>query len=165
MFIEGARELIHQPKARLYLFGHSAGGQLLSRICAYSPLSGAARIVIANPSVYVAPSLDEAAPYGFKDLFSAAEARTRLQVYLALPITIYLGQQDTNGRNLDKSDAAMRQGPSRLARGRLIYKSGLELARRNGWAFNWQLVEVPGTGHSSKGMLDADQCLEALGLA
>ena len=161
---EWAKAVIGQPTARLFLFGHSAGGQMLSRICAYSPLSGTERIVIANPSAYVAPTLDEPAPFGFHGVFSTTEATARLQVYLALPITIYLGQEDTGDLNLAKSAAAMRQGSSRLARGRSIYCAGLEAARRHAWAFNWQLIEAPGIGHSSRAMLDAGQCHTALGL-
>lgn len=164
LLLEWARDLIEQPTARLYVFGHSAGGQMLSRICAYSPLSGTARIVIANPSTYVVPSLDEPAPFGFHGIYSSTEAVARLQVYLALPITIYLGQEDTGDRNLAKSPAAMRQGSSRLTRGRAIYEAGLEVTRQHAWAFNWQIVELPGTGHSSREMLEAGLCTEALGL-
>lgn len=161
---EWVQNSINHPSLRLYLFGHSAGGQMLSRICAYSPLSGTERIVITNPSAYVAPWLDEPAPFGFKGIFVPAEAVARLQAYLALPITIYLGQQDVGSRNLITSEAAMRQGANRLDRGRSIFKAGLEVARQHAWAFNWRLVEVPGTGHSSQAMLEADQCYEALGL-
>lgn len=164
MLYEWARDLTDQPSARLFLFGHSAGAQMLSRIFAYSPLSGTERIVIANPSEYVAPWLDEPAPFGFQGIFTPAEAVARLQVYLALPITIYLGQADTGNRNLSISQAAMRQGANRLARGRSIYRAGLEVAHQHAWAFNWRLVEVPGVGHSSRAMLAADQCFEAFGL-
>jgi hypothetical protein len=161
---EWGRDLIGQPSARLFLFGHSAGGQMLSRICAYSPLSGTERIVITNPSAYVAPWLDEPAPFGFKDIFAPTEAVAHLQAYLALPITIYLGQRDVDSQNLIVSEAAMRQGVNRLARGRSIYKAGLDVARQHAWAFNWRLVEAPGVGHSSRAMLEADQCCEALGV-
>ena len=161
---EWARDVTGQPSARLFLFGHSAGGQMLSRICAYSPLSSTARIVIANPSAYVAPLLDEPTPYGFAGIFAPAEAVARLQVYLALPITIYLGQRDTGSRNLATSNAAMRQGRNRLQRGRRTYQSALTLAHRNAWAFNWQLVEAPRVGHSSRAMLHAAPCYLALGL-
>lgn len=162
---EWAHAQTGQAATRIFLFGHSAGGQLLSRICAYSPLSGTCRIVIANPSAYVAPSLEEPAPFGFAHMFSSTEMVARLQVYLALPITIYLGQEDTGTRNLSTSRAACRQGLNRLARGRAIYKAGGDLARRQGWAFNWKLVEVPNTGHSAREMLDAHESMEALGIS
>lgn len=163
-FYEWVQATFDPPATRFFLFGHSAGGQMLSRICAYSPLSGTERIVIANPSEYVAPLLDEPAPFGFHGIFLPAEAVARLQVYLALPITIYLGQEDVGDRNLTVSDAALRQGANRLARGRAVYKTGLDVARQHDWAFNWKLIEVPGVGHSSRAMLKADQCYEALGV-
>ncbi len=162
--IDFARSQIGYPDAKLYLFGHSAGGQFLSRISAYSPLPEVERIVIANPSVYVAPRLEEAAPYGFKGLFSPEEALARLRAYLASPITIYLGQKDTGEKHLVKNSAALRQGENRLDRGRAIFRLGEQLARERGWAFKWRLVEVPGVGHSSGGMLRASVLYQALGL-
>ncbi|MDO5530229.1 MAG: hypothetical protein Q4F71_12575, partial [Paracoccus sp. (in: a-proteobacteria)] len=39
----------------VYLFGHSAGGQFLSRVAAYDLPEGVERVVIANPSTYVLP--------------------------------------------------------------------------------------------------------------
>jgi hypothetical protein len=164
MLFEWARDMVDQPSAPIFLFGHSAGGQMLSRICAYSPLSGIERIVIANPSSHVAPLHEEPAPFGFQNIFSPPEVLRRLQVYLGLPITIYLGQEDTGDRHLDKSDAAMRQGTNRLERGRSVYEAALEVAREHAWAFHWHLVEVPETGHSARGMLNALQCSDALGL-
>lgn len=159
-----ARETIGNPDAKLYLFGHSAGGQFLSRIAAYTPLSGVDRIVIANPSVYVAPLLNETAPYGFKGVFSSNEAEKKLQAYLASPITIYLGQKDKSKKYLVRNKAAMRQGKNRLERGRAIFQKAKALARERDWPFNWTLVEAPGVGHSSKQMLRAPTFYRALGL-
>ena len=164
MLFEWARDMVDQPTVPIFLFGHSAGGQMLSRICAYSPFSGIERIVIANPSSHVAPLLEEPAPFGFQNIFSPLEVLERLQDYLGLPITIYLGQADTGDRYLDQSDAAERQGTNRLERGRSVYEAALELARGYAWAFHWHLVEVPETGHSARGMLNALQCSVALGL-
>lgn len=162
--VDWARQRAGAPKAPLYLFGHSAGGQMLSRVCAYSPLSGTQRIIVTNPSVYVAPTLDEPAPYGFGGAFPRkSETVARLQVYLALPMTIYLGRKDTGARYLAKSAAAMQQGANRLERGRFVFESGRKLAARKGWAFNWQLVEASGVGHSSRAMLDHPACALAFG--
>ncbi len=162
--IEQARQRVSNRNARMYLFGHSAGGQFLSRIAAYSPLLDVDRIIIANPSVYVSPLLSEKAPNGFAGVFSAEQAQYRLKTYLELPIVIYLGQQDTGDKNLVTNKAAMKQGENRLQRGRNIFNMAKRVALENGWAFNWRLIEVPGIGHSSRGMLEAKQLRHALGL-
>lgn len=162
--IDQARKLVGNPQARVYLFGHSGGGQFLSRLSAYSPLPGIERFVIANPSVYVTPSLTEAAPYGFGGVVSGADAQARLKDYLALPITIYLGQDDTGSRSLVVNPAANRQGRNRLERGRNQYAAARNLARARSWPFAWTLVEAPGVGHSGIGMLRAPPLYSALGL-
>lgn len=159
-----AKKVVGSQDAKLYLFGHSAGGQFLSRISAYSPPSGVNRIIIANPSVYVAPLLNEPAPYGFGGVFASAEAQQNLKNYLSLPITIYLGEEDTGSKYLKKNKAAMRQGINRLDRGRKIFRQARDIATQRGWQFKWRLVEVSDVGHSSRGMLGAREFYRALGL-
>ena len=151
------------PAARLYLFGHSAGGQFLSRVAAYAPPADAARIVIANPSSHVAPSLTVEAPYGFAGLFAGAGAQTSLRKYLGLPITIYLGTSDTGRHHMLMNAEAEEQGNNRLARGRSIYRMALAEAARHGWPCNWKLVEAQGVGHSMRRMLNAPEALIAFG--
>lgn len=159
-----SRRLIANPEAKVYLFGHSAGGQFLSRVAAYAPLHRVDRIVIANPSVYVTPSMVEA-PYGFGGVFAPEEAQSRLKAYLALPVTIYLGEEDTGERYLVKTSEAMRLGKNRRERGRAVYHMAEALARERGWPFGWTLVEASGVGHSSGGMLRNAAMLPALGLS
>ena len=151
------RRWLDDPKAPYYLFGHSAGGQFLSRSAAYSPPSGAKRIIIANPSVYVLPSFDEAPPYGFAGMVDDDEAGDKLRAYLGLPVTIYVGDEDTGSKNLVTSDAAMRQGVNRFERGLTVYRMARDLASSNGWTFGWSLVVAEGVGHSSKKMLLAPE--------
>ncbi len=160
--IERARERVG---GALYLFGHSAGAQFLSRVAAYDPPPGVTRFIIANPSTHVFPDLKVDAPYGFGGLFSELEARRRLRAYLALPLTIYLGGEDTGSRNLSTSAAAMRQGRNRRERGRRLFRAARALAREKGWRFGWRLVEAPGVGHSARRMLDAASAESAFGLA
>lgn len=156
------REIGQNTMPGTYLFGHSAGGQFLSRISAYSMPFDVDRIIIANPSVHVAPSLSEPAPYGFGELFEGNEGESRLRYYLGLPITIYMGQEDTRSKNLVVTKAANRQGANRLLRGRNIYHRAKQLADELNWSFNWRLVEAPGVGHSSRGMLQAPEMIIAL---
>lgn len=146
-----------------YVFGHSAGGQFLSRVAAFSELDGVRRIVIANPSSHVSADLNEPAPYGLGGVFDAATAEPALRRYLAQPVTIYLGDRDTGDYRLHGHPAARRQGPHRLARGRNVFNRAAEMARALEMPFNWRLVIAPGVGHSGRDMLNAKQMETVLG--
>jgi pimeloyl-ACP methyl ester carboxylesterase len=148
----------------VYLFGHSAGGQFLSRVAAFGDLPGVARIVIANPSTHVMPNLEEAAPYGFGGL-PEGEGERYLTRYLRRPVTIYLGGEDTGDENLYTAPAARRQGKNRLERGRTAYTAARTAAARSGVPCDWALVEAPGIGHDATGMLNALQAPTAFGLS
>lgn len=163
--VDWARQREGRPYATYYLFGHSAGGQFLSRVAAFAPPPNAARIVIANPSSFVMPSLDEPAPYGMGRLFDDEAAEVRLRDYLGLPITIYLGTEDTGSKSLHNHPAARRQGSNRLERGKTVFRSAQALARKKGWAFNWKLVRAPNVGHSTRRMLSSAKVLDAFGLS
>src|SRR5262249_19453485 len=140
--------------------GHSAGGQFLSRVAAFVPTE-AKRIVIANPSTYVFPNLTTA-PFGFGGVYSANDSVAELRRYLALPLTIYLGQEDTSDEERNDTPKAVAQGQTRYDRGRNAYRFGRDLARSKGWAFNWRLVELPGVGHHASKMFAAREAIAAL---
>ncbi|MGD1880243.1 MAG: alpha/beta hydrolase [Kiloniellaceae bacterium] len=150
--------------APVYLFGHSAGAQFLSRAAAFAALPGVMRIVIANPSTHVLAALDEPVPFGFAGLSDDA-AKRHLAAYLKQPVTIYLGSDDTGQENLYDAPEARRQGEHRLARGRTAYRTALAAAGRTGLPCNWTIVEAAGVGHSARAMLDAPEATTAFGLA
>lgn len=150
-----------EPDAPYRMFGHSAGGQLLSRVAAYCALPDVSRIVVANPSTHVSVSTDAPPPFGFRG-FDSDEAQAKIKAYLAQPITIYLGTEDTGDRLLDESRWARKQGGNRHERGRNIFNQAKEAAEEYGWTFNWELVEAPGVGHSSRGMLTAPAASHAV---
>jgi poly(3-hydroxybutyrate) depolymerase len=145
----------------VFMIGHSAGGQFLSRLAAFVP-TDAVRIVIANPSTHVLPSLETAAPFGFADVYSGSRAAAELRRYLATPVTIFLGGEDVGDKELTNSPEAQRQGATRLERGQNTFKEGQRMATANGWTFNWRLVELPGVGHSSTKMFRSAAALRAL---
>ena len=162
--VSWARRREGRLDAPYYLFGHSAGGQFLSRVAAFAPPSDAMRIVIANSSSYVMPSLDEPAPYGFGGVFDLATGEAMIRRYLQLPVTIYLGAEDTGDEDLLENEAALRQGENRLERGETVFEAARSAAEATGSDFAWKLVLVPGVGHSAESMLGSDLVLEALGL-
>lgn len=160
--LDWARAQEGRPDAPVYLFGHSAGGQFLSRVAAYALPDDVERIIIANPSTYVMPSEDEAVPYGYGGL-PDDEADDWLRDYLAAPITIYLGDEDRGEEDLTMTDQAVRQGADRVDRGEKTFEAARKVAEANGWPFNWTLVHADGVGHSARGMLGADEIIDALG--
>lgn len=156
-----SREFTGMSNAPYYIFGHSAGAQLLSRVTAFCPLPSPERIIISNPSSHVAANFTDRLPFGFGGILDVGLREKRLQSYLAQPITIYLGELDVGSEQLDVSGRAMRQGRTRVERGRNVYRDAKHYAERRGWEFNWHLVVAPGVGHTSRGMLHAPEVKEA----
>lgn len=159
-----SREHTRMPEAPYYIFGHSAGAQLLSRVTAFCPMPGPERIIIANPSTHVAASLTDRLPFGFGGILDIRLREQLLEAYLSQPITIYLGEKDTGIEHLDTSATAMRQGRTRVERGGNVYQAAKQYAGLRGWAFNWRLVIASGVGHTSRGMLHAPQVMDAFAL-
>lgn len=162
--IAWGRQTESNPNAPYYLFGHSAGAQFLSRVAAFQPPPDASRIVIANPSTYVLPSTKEPVPYGLGGMYDPVEGEKRLKAYLELPLTIYLGEDDTGDEDLAQTSSARRQGENRLERGELTFESAKALAQAKGWNFRWRLVTAPGVGHTARGMLGTDKLTEVFDL-
>jgi pimeloyl-ACP methyl ester carboxylesterase len=144
----------------VFMIGHSAGGQFLSRVAAFVP-TVAKRIVVANPSTYVFPSMTPA-PFGFGGVYPRSADETNLRRYLATPVTIFLGEEDTGDENRNDSDDAKQQGVTRLERGRNAFGAAQALARQRGWAFSWRLIELPGVGHSARKMFSTQEAVDAL---
>jgi poly(3-hydroxybutyrate) depolymerase len=144
-----------------YLIGHSAGGQFLMRLAAFLP-GDATRIVAANPGSLLFPTRDLPFPYGFGGLPEELGGDAAIRRYLAAPLTLLLGTADIEKKDLDLTATAMKQGATRLERGRNCFALAREVARKNGWPFNWRLVEVPGVGHSGEKMFAAPQAAGAL---
>jgi dienelactone hydrolase len=148
-----ARAAMDRPAASVILFGHSAGAQMLSRVMAYDPPAGADLVIIANPSSYAAASLIERAPFGFGSIADIGQREALLRAYLASPLVLALGKNDTGHDRLDAGPPAQRQGRNRLDRGIAVFASAEALARARDWPFRWQLEIVPEAGHCARTML------------
>jgi dienelactone hydrolase len=140
------------------LLGHSAGAQFLGRVAAYTPTE-ATRIVLANPSTYVLPSLEHDPPYGFRGL---PDAESLLRRYLALPLTVLLGEADVLSKDLADDAAARAQGATRLERGRRTFAMAQAAAEQHGWPLNWRLLTVPFVGHDATAMFASPQAVQAM---
>lgn len=155
-----------RPEMPYYLIGHSGGGQFLVRMAGFVETE-ASRIVAANPGTHLVATRKAPFPYGFGGLPPDLSGDLALRRYLAQPLTIYLGAGDTEAdEHLDDRPEALRQGPTRLARGRFAFETARGLAQRKGWAFHWRLVEARGVGHDHEQMFNHPNCRQALfGLA
>jgi pimeloyl-ACP methyl ester carboxylesterase len=143
------------------LIGHSAGGQFLSRLAAFSTTE-AQRIVIANPGTHVFPDTKVKAPFGLGGVYPEDAAEGELRRYLSEPVTIYLGKDDTEEKGLNEGASAMAQGENRHERGLNAFRAAQALAQSHSWTFNWRLVEIPGIGHKAEKMFAAKEAWEAL---
>ena len=151
-----------RPQMPYYLIGHSGGGQFLVRLAGFLP-TDASRIVVANPGTHLFPTTELPYPWGFGGLPEELCTDETLQRYLAQPLTIYLGKNDTErDEYFDVTPNAEKQGMTRYQRGQHAFQAAAELARRREWKFNWRLVEVTDVGHDHQAMFNNPQCDLAL---
>ncbi|MBI3882434.1 MAG: hypothetical protein HY301_20540 [Verrucomicrobia bacterium] len=144
-----------------YVIGHSAGGQFNTRLAAFLP-GDAVRIVAANPGSHLFPTRDFPFPYGFGELPPELGGDDAIKRYLAAPLTLLLGTADTGDKNLDVKPEAMKQGATRFERGRNCFKLAEAVAKKNGWPFNWRVIEVEGVGHDGGKMFASPKAGVAL---
>jgi len=148
--------------AKLYVIGHSAGGQFVVRMAAFGDV-GAVRLVAANPGSVLLPTFDVPFGYGFGGLPKDLANDDRLKAYLAAPLVLYLGTgDDHDDEDFDKSPQAMLQGSGRHQRGLALWWSAKLLAAQRGWPFAWRLVEAVGIEHDHEKMFEHAMCEVAL---
>lgn len=135
------------------LFGHSAGAQFVHRYLLFSTESKAKKIISANAGWYTMPERDIAFPYGLKNVPMTDE---NLAQEFSKVVIILLGESDTRtGGVLRHTSLADKQGSNRFERGNNFFERSKDKAEALGVPFNWQLITVPGVGHSDVGMAAA----------
>ena len=136
-------------RGRYFLFGHSAGGQVVHRLAtfAWSPLIE--RAIAANPGSYTLPVTDEDFPFGLRNA-----PPVDLRTFFSRPLLIQLGDADNdpNHNQLPREPGAMRQGPHRFARGHHYLEVARREAQRLGVPLAWKLETVPGVAHEAQKM-------------
>lgn len=133
------------------IYGHSVGAQFVHRFLFHVPDARVNRAVAANAGWYTMPDLTLEFPYGLK---GSAVGRDQLRRALQLPLTVLLGEDDTDPEhaNLQRTPEALAQGPHRFARGQAFWESGRVAARQLGVPFTWRLETVPGADHDNRKM-------------
>lgn len=152
-----------RPDMPYSLIGHSGGGQFLVRLAAFVPTQ-AGRIVAANPGTHTFPTLTADFPYGFGGLPPELQSDEVLKAYLAQPLTIYLGTEDTErDEYLSVLPPADAQGKSRYERGKNAFAAAQALATQKKWPLGWQLAIADGIEHDHEKMFNHAMCAKALG--
>jgi hypothetical protein len=108
------------------------------------------------------PSLNEPAPYGFAGVYPPDQAQDALRRYLAAPITVLLGADDTGSKNLATDNSAQSQGATRLERGQKVFYQAEATARAHNWPFHWQVAVVQDVGHDAAHMFSSKEASDAL---
>ena len=128
------------------LFGLSAGGQYVLRYLALTEGSSVDVAISGNCGIYMLPDLATEYPNGMGGLDLD---ESFLRRYLARQTIILLGEADTdaNAHDLPRGEAALAQGPHRLARGLWHFDRCREVAARLGVDFGWRLERLPGAHH------------------
>jgi hypothetical protein len=135
------------------LFGVSAGSQFVLRYLALNEATAVGRAVAINSGWYMLPDLrvdypDGMGGLGLDDGF--------LKRYLSRNLTILLGDADADSEapDLPRNEAAIMQGPHRLARGLWHFDHCRKLAERLGTHFGWRLEVIPGAVHVDQAMFE-----------
>ncbi|KWB48985.1 hypothetical protein WL37_11530 [Burkholderia ubonensis] len=177
---------LYPSLSTVVMMGHSAGAQLLQRYAVagregemLARVGISVRYIVANPSSYV--YFDDERPngnvmadgacssatewkYGLKSApsYVASQDPQGLETrYVRRSVVYLLGQADTDPYThyIDRSCAAMAQGPYRLARGLAYFD---HLKKRHPSDLAHMVVEVPGVGHDNLKMFTSDCGLAVL---
>lgn len=150
---EEVRDAVGSKQKSFGLFGNSAGAQFVLRYLALTEGVAVEVGVAANSGWYMLPDLSIDYPVGMGGLDLD---ESYLRRYLGRRLIVLLGDADTDSAAFDlpRNEAAMAQGPHRLARGLWHFDHCKRLADRLGTPFGWTLEIVPGAGHVDQGIYD-----------
>lgn len=130
------------------VWGHSAGGQFVHRTLLFNPNAPIRFAIAANPGWYTTPDLQVAFPYGLSHSLLAF-GPAQVQAFTGRRLIIMRGTRDTErSESLRQTPEADAQGRNRYERAGYMYRRGVALNRNH----RWQLIDVPGVGHSHIGM-------------
>jgi hypothetical protein len=132
-----------------FLFGHSAGAQVVHRLVtfAWSPLIEG--VVAANAGSYTLPVRYEAFPHGL----DGPESIVDLRALFSRPLCILLGDRDNdpNHEQLPRDPGAMRQGaPSTRPRRQTTSRSRSARRQRPACRSSGASPLAPGVAHSAR---------------
>jgi len=134
-----------------YFYGHSAGGQFVTRFLLFEPVNRIIKAAAANPGWYTLPSNEVNFPYG---LNKSNVPVSNIPAMYAKKVFLLLGTADVIRENVDFNSSAQAdaQGQNRFERGQFFFKMAKSNAEKLNTPFNWTEVFVPAIGHNNEGM-------------
>ena len=134
-----------------YIYGHSAGGQFVTRFLMFEPENRIIKAAAANPGWYTMPTKDVDFPYG---LSKSTLPTSNLTAMYSKKLFLLLGTADTirDDEDFYKSEQADAQGLTRFARGQNFFQQSVGQAKDLHTPFNWTEIFVPDAGHSNTRM-------------
>ena len=148
---QDARQRVGSARDRYFLFGHSAGAQLVHRLVMFGGSLSYEKAIAGNAGSYTLPSMDEEFPFGLRGVPIAGDAFASM---FARPLVIHLGDRDVDPGDpqLPREPGAMRQGPHRFARGKHFLEVARREAQRIGAPLAWRGEIAPGVAHDGQQM-------------
>jgi poly(3-hydroxybutyrate) depolymerase len=134
---------------RYFLFGHSAGGQLVHRLATFGWSPRIERAVAANSGSYTMPLASEPFPHG---IGGTGLGDDDLRALFSRPLTILLGDADVDPAHyqLPRDPPDMKQGAHRFERGQRYFAAAQREAVRLGVPLAWSIAIAPGVEHSAR---------------
>lgn len=140
------------------LFGHSAGAQFVHRMMIFMPSVRAEIAFACNAGSYtmpIYPGLFDA-PFPMS-LDRRLVDETSLAQVFSRRLVVMLGEDDTDesGPHVPKSASAVAEGANRFERGQKFFATAQAKSSAMNVPLKWELVTVPGVGHSGGRMAAA----------
>lgn len=139
-------------KGKVYLFGHSAGGQFMHRYSLFGDHPRVDAIICANSGWFTMPDENIAYPYGMKGL---PVSKGDLARAFSRPVYMLMGGNDISRkkpfRDTPEADA---QGMNRMERCNNYFKACEEKAKELKVPFKWKKSIVPGAAHEGVKMAE-----------
>jgi poly(3-hydroxybutyrate) depolymerase len=145
-----------------YLFGHSGGAQFAHRYAMAHP-HRVARVVVAGSGWYTFPNRRARYPYGIRRSPDLAGVRFDPEEFLRVPITVIVGERDTDTSNLRSTERVNRlQGKTRVERARRWVEAMREAAEARGVESLVSLVMIPDGEHDFEGLITSGRLGERI---
>jgi len=141
------KRITGSKQKKYYIWGNSAGAQFVHRQLIVGAYRFIKKAFASNAGVYTMPTHGtDPYPFSLKGLYLNDEDLKRI---FSLKFFILLGEDDIiQDAYFLINDAAMRQGSTRLERGKEFYSIAAREAQRLNVDLNWKLITIPGCGHN-----------------